>query len=157
MSDQILRQQQISALQNRQAHQLFDDVIKNFPPACFNTRPANLTDTFWRLLEQLRIAQRDILDCIENPDYQYLDFPQDYWPRPDAQANEDAWNRTITDFRGDLAALVEIAGDPTRDLSAQMPHGQPGHTILREVIIVVQHNSYHIGEFGILRGMMNLW
>ena len=126
-------------------------------PANFNTRPTNLPYSFWHLLEHMRIAQRDILDYIENPDYQYLEFPQDYWPRSEADADEDTWNRTVTEFRRDLAALVEIVSDPSRDLFAQIPHGQPGHSILREAIIVAQHNSYHIGEFGILRATLGLW
>lgn len=157
MSELQLRQQLINALENRQAHQLIDDVVKDFPAAHYNTRPPHLPYTFWQLLEHLRIAQWDILDYIENPDYQYLQFPQDYWPDPESEADGRAWQRTISQFRRDLASLAEIVRDPSRDLFAQIAQGQPGHNILREVIIVAQHNSYHIGEFGILRATLDLW
>ena len=157
MSNTQLREQLINALQNRQAHQLFDDAVKDFPPAHYNTRPPHLPYSFWHLLEHLRIAQWDILDYIENPDYQYMQFPQGYWPDPETEADDRAWHQTISQFHRDLAALVEIVADPSRDLFAQIPHGQPGHNILREIIIVAQHNSYHIGEFGILRATMDLW
>ena len=157
MNDQHLREQLVKALLNRQAHQLFDDAIKGFPPEHYNTRPPRLPYSFWHLLEHLRIAQADILDYIENPDYQYLNFPDDYWPHPDAEADAAQWGGTIAAFRTDLAALVRIVKDPARDLQAQIPHGEGGHTILREILVVAAHNSYHIGEFGILRAALNLW
>ena len=157
MNDSALRLQLINALQNRQAHQVFDDIVAGFPALHFNTRPEGLPYSLWHLLEHMRIAQADILDYIENPNYQYLNFPQDYWPPPEAEADEPAWQATLEAFRDDLSALVSIVRDPSRDLFAQIPQGQPGHNILREVIIVAQHNSYHIGEFGILRATLGLW
>lgn len=157
MNDQHLREQLINALAKRQAHQLFDQVVSDFPTAHYNTRPANLPYSFWRLLEHIRIAQWDILDYIENPNYQYLNFPDDYWPDQNAEADAAIWNETISRFRGDLQSLIKIVNDPARDICAQIPHGQPGHTILREILVVAAHNSYHIGEFGILRGTLNLW
>ena len=157
MSDQHLRQQLINALSKRQAHLTFDAIIADFPPAHYNTRPPHTPYTFWHLLEHLRVAQGDILDYIENPDYRYLKFPDDYWPAEDVAADDKAWKRTIDSFQADLDALVAIVRDPSRDLCAQIPHGQPGHSIMREILVVAAHNSYHIGEFGILRGTMDLW
>ena len=157
MKDQHIRQQLVTALTKRQAHQRFETVIKDFPAARYNTKPANVPYSFWHLLEHMRIAQADIRDYIMNADYQYLNFPDDYWPTPDAQADNTTWQRTIDVFLADRRALVEIVQDPARDLTAQIPHGQEGHSILREILIVAAHNAYHIGEFGILRGMLGLW
>lgn len=157
MNDQRLRQQLVNALTVRQAHQSLDDAIADFPTQHFNTRPPSLSYTFWHLLEHLRIAQADILDYIQNPDYVYRKFPEDYWPPSDAQADEASWQNTIALFKADLAALVAIAQDPARDLVAQIPHGEPSHSILREILVVAAHNSYHIGEFGILRATLRLW
>lgn len=157
MNDEHLREQLVNALAKRQAHQRFDQVVADFPEGRFNTRPTNLPYSFWHLLEHMRICQRDILDYIVNPDYQYPSFPEDYWPPADAEADTAAWNTTIASFRVDLQSLIDIVNDPTRDPCAQIPHGQPGHTILREILVVAAHNSYHIGEFGILRGTLNLF
>ena len=157
MNDRHLRDQLENALTNGAAHQTFENAIADFPPAHYNTRPPNTPYTFWHLLEHLRIAQADILDYIENPAYRYLKFPDEYWPAPESVADEPAWGTTIDRFQNDLASLVDIVRDPTRDLIAQIPHGQAGHTILREALVVAAHNSYHIGEFGILRGAMDLW
>ena len=116
MSDQHLREQLANALAHRQAHQLFDTAIESFPPDHYNTRPPNVPYSFWHLLEHLRIAQADILDYIENPNYQYLNFPDDYWPPPDEEADSVKWQSTSAAFRTDLAALVRIVKDPARDL-----------------------------------------
>ena len=157
MSDQQLREQLVNALINRQAHQLFGDAIQGFPSAHYNTRPPNLPYSFWHLLEHLRRTQADILDYIVNPDYTYLKFPDDYWPARQLEADSETWRATIAAFQNDRAALVRIVQDPARDIQAQIPHGEPGHTILREILIIAAHNSYHIGEFGILRATMELW
>ncbi|MCY4466620.1 MAG: DinB family protein [Chloroflexi bacterium] len=157
MNDPHLRQQLVNALTVRQAHQSFDDVIADFPAAHFNTQPPGLPYTFWHLLEHMRIAQADILDYIQNPDYVSMKFPEDYWSPPDSQADKAGWWNTIARFKTDLAALVAIAQDQDRDLIAQIPHGHPGHSILREILIVAAHNAYHIGEFGSLRGTQGLW
>ena len=157
MNDAHLREQLVNALTKRQAHQTYDAVVADFPASHFNTRPPNTPYSFWQLLEHIRITQWDILDYIENPEYKYRKFPDGYWADADAIADAAAWQRTIDDTRADLGALVAIARDPARDLMAQIPHGQPGHTILRELLIIASHNAYHIGEFGILRGTLDLW
>ncbi len=157
MNDQHLRQQLVNALTKRQAHQSFETAIDGFPAAHYNTKPPNTPYTFWHLLEHMRIAQADILDYIVNPQYQYLDFPDDYWPPAHAQADHPQWLSTIERFLADRASLIAIIQDQARDLTEQIPHGQPGHTILREILVIVAHNAYHIGEFGILRGVLGLW
>lgn len=157
MSDRQQREQLINALTIAQAHQTFESVIADFPPAHYNTRPPNTPYTFWHLLEHMRIAQADILDYVENPAYRQPKFPDDYWPAPAQVADERAWKRSIDGFLADRSALAGIVKDASRDLHAQIPHGQAGHSILRELLVVAGHNSYHIGEFGCLRGTMGLW
>ncbi len=157
MNDQHLREQLVNALTARQAHLLFESATEDFPSDHYNSKPPHLPYTFWHLLEHLRITQADILNYIENPQYQYLIHPDDYWPPPDALADSVAWQRTVDDYLTDRAALVAIIQDPARDPMAQIPQGQPGHTILREILVIAAHNSYHIGEFGILRATLGLW
>ncbi|MDE2854570.1 MAG: DinB family protein [Chloroflexota bacterium] len=125
MNDRHIRQQLVKALSKRQAHQSFEAAIEGFPPAHFNTMPANLPYSFWHLLEHMRIAQADILDYIENPQYQYLDFPADYWPAPEAQADSAIWGRTIDAFRADQAALVAIVQDRLAMSARRFPTASP--------------------------------
>jgi hypothetical protein len=157
MNDQIVRQQLTNMLTIRQAHMTFEDAVANFPEVHYNTKPQGLTYSFWHLIEHIRFCQLDILDYIRNPNYVEPKFPDDLWHKPDATADKAAWDKTIADFIADRDALVAIINDPQTDLYAQIPHAYAGHNILREILVVADHNAYHIGELGVLRQNMNLW
>ena len=157
MSEQHSRAQLVNLLTVRQAHMIFEDAVANFPPAHINTKPPGLDYTFWHLLEHLRICQWDILDYCRNPNYKELDFPNDLWPARDATTNPAGWQHTIDQFLADRATMVALINNPTTDLYAPIPHGYDGHTIFREILVVADHNAYHIGEFGILRQIVGIW
>jgi hypothetical protein len=151
-----LREQLLHLLRGGNAHMTFDEAVADFPMEAINRRPPNVPYTPWHLLEHLRLAQWDILDFIRNPRYQEMKWPDDYWPTPDAEADAAAWERTLAAFRADLNAVEAIASDPQTDLTATIPHGD-GQTVLRELLLVADHNAYHIGEFAILRQVMGTW
>lgn len=154
--DQTVREQSLFLLRGGGAHMGLDDAVANFPAEHINTQPPNVSYTFWHLLEHVRIAQWDILDFIRNPDYEERAWPEGYWPAPDAEADLQQWRQTIAAIHADLAELQAIVQDPSTDLYADLPHA-PGYTILREVLLVADHNAYHLGEFGILRQVMDAW
>lgn len=156
-NEQILRQQLVNMLTLQQAHMMFDDAVANFPQEHFNTRPPKVEYAFWHLLEHIRICQWDILDYIRNPNYAELPFPEGVWPKRDATTDIAGWQNTINQFHHDLQELINMVKNPEIDFYAQIPHGYQGHNILREILIVADHNAYHIGEFGILRQTMGLW
>lgn len=155
--NQELRQQLENMLVKRQAHMTFEDAVANFPEAHINTRPSHVDYSFWHLLEHLRICQYDILDYIRNSAYQALKFPDGYWPAKEADTDLAGWQRTIDLFLADRQALVDIINDPETDFYTPIPHGWDAHNILREILVVADHNAYHLGELGILRQGMNLW
>ena len=156
-NDSAVREQLVNTLIKRQAYMSFEDAVKEFPKEHINTKPTNVDYSFWHLLEHLRMTQWDILDYIRNSDYQSKEWPAEYWPASDAETNGDGWQSTIKQFQDDRQALVDIVKDPATDLYAQIPHGMGGHNIMREICVVSAHNAYHIGEFGILRQVMQLW
>ena len=156
MNDEIVREQLLFLLRGGGAHMPFEQVIADFPQEYCNSKPPNLTYSFWHLLEHIRIAQEDILEFIHNPDYISPKWPEGYWPAQDAQASEVEWEATIEKIRTDMKAFQVLAGDPQVDLYAPLPHASD-YTIFREILVVADHNAYHIGEFGILRQVMRLW
>ena len=156
-NDQTLRQQLVNLLVKRQAHMTFEDAVANFPEEHINTRPPNLGYSFWHLVDHIRFCQWDILDYIRNPDYASTEWPIGYWPDPDSDTNLAGWNTTIKQFYQDRQVLIDIVQNPDTDLYAQIPHGAPDHNILREILVVGQHNAYHSGELCGLRGNMGLW
>jgi hypothetical protein len=151
-----LRNQLIRLLDGVDARMPFDEAVADFPDAAINTRPPNVEYTPWHLLEHIRLTQADILDYIVNRDYVERTWPTDFWPARDASATPAQFAATIAACLADVAALRTIVADPTTDLFATIPD-TPGHTILREVRIVGEHNAYHVGEFAVLRQVMGTW
>jgi len=155
--NKALRQQLVNLMLERQAHMLFEDAVADFPEAHINSKPPHVEYSFWQLLEHIRICQYDILDYIRNPDYQSLPFPAGYWPTQDALTDMAGWQDTIQQFYADRQALVDIIEDPQTDFYTPIPHGWDGHNILREILVVADHNAYHLGELAIFRQIMELW
>jgi len=155
-ADDNLREQLLALIDGRGAHMPFDAAVADFPDDAINRRPPNVPYTPWHLLEHIRIAQRDILDYIRDLAYLAPTWPEEYWPAHDATATPEQLARTIEGFRSDRAALHDLVADPATDLLAVIP-GTPGHTLLRELRLVGDHNAYHLGEFAILRQVMGTW
>ena len=153
--DKALRAELVTFL-STEAHMSLAEAVKNFPVKDMNVRPPSVPYTFWHLLEHIRIAQWDIIDFIRNPDYEHLSFPMDYWPAKNAKATKKDWDHTIATYHRDLREMIAIVKSPKTDFHARIPHGD-GQTILREAIRIVDHTSYHVGEFAILRQVVNNW
>jgi DinB superfamily len=151
-----LREQLIGLLRGGNAHMSFAEAVADFPEAHINTRPPRVDYTFWHLIEHLRITQADILDYLTNADYQEPEWPQEYWPARAEMATKRDWDASVEAFQGDLEAIVAIVADEGTDLFSTVPSNRE-HTILREALIVADHNAYHIGELGILRQIENAW
>jgi len=130
--------------------------VKNVPAELRGKKPKNAAHSLWGILEHLRIAQWDILDFSRNPKYKALKWPDEYWPETDVPPNDRAWNQSIKKYRADLEAMKKLVADPKTDLYAKIPHGE-GQTILREALLIADHNAYHLGEFVIVRRLLGDW
>lgn len=156
MKEDVLRAQLAELLDGVGAHMTFDEAVADFPDEAMNRRPPNVEYTLWHLLEHLRLTQADILDYVTNEAYVEPSWPADYWPDREAVATRAMFDGTIQAFRTDLAALRALVVDPSRDLYAVIP-GSRDHNLLREARIDADHNAYHIGEFTVLRQVMDTW
>jgi hypothetical protein len=154
--DEVVRNQLLALLRRGNAHMSFDEAVADFPPDRINHRPPNVPYTPWHLLEHIRITQWDILEFMRDPDYVSPEWPTGYWPDPDQKADASQWAATIERYRADVEALQEIVTDPATDLYAAMPQGEK-YNILREILTVADHTSYHVGEFAILRQVTMTW
>lgn len=151
-----LRMQLVDVLAWRSAHVTFDDAIEDFPPDLRGVVPKGLPHSAWHLLEHLRIAQRDILDFCRDPDYTAPAWPDDYWPGEATPPGEAAWNASVAAFRADLEAMQDLVADESTDLFAPLPHGD-GQTILREAVLLADHNAYHVGQLVDVRRLVGCW
>jgi hypothetical protein len=155
-ADTALREHLVYLLEGGGAHAGFDDTVKDWPAPLRGKKVANLPHTAWALLEHMRIAQRDILDFSTNPKYKPMKWPENYWPKSDAPSTDAGWEDSVREFKKDLAAMAKLVGDPKIDLYAKLPWGDD-QTILREALLVADHNAYHLGQLVSLRRLLGAW
>ena len=142
--DQSLREHLLYLLRDGGAHVDFESAIADFPVEKVNQKIEHLPYTAWQVLEHMRIAQWDILEFSRNADYVSPRWPEGYWPAGEVAPDAAAWNESIERFRADLKAMEDLVADPKTDLFAAIPHGD-GQTILREALLIADHNAYHLG------------
>lgn len=152
----LLRKQLVALLTGSEAHANFDDAVKNLPADLRGKTPQGAEHSPWELLEHLRLAQWDILDFSRNPDYEEKKWPEDYWPKSPAPSTEKDWDESIHAFRKDLKEICDLVEDKSTDLFAKIPHGS-GQTILREALLVADHNAYHVGQLVLVRQLLGAW
>jgi hypothetical protein len=151
-----LRSHVVNLLTWHEAHVDFDRAVAGLPPELRGAKPAGVPHTPWRLVEHMRLAQWDILEFCRVPKHVSPPFPEGYWPKGDAPPNDQAWDDAITAFRSDLQAMCDLVANPNTDLFAPIPHGQ-GQTILREALLVADHNAYHVGQLVTVRRALGAW
>ena len=151
-----LREHLLYLLRGGGAHLDFEKAIANLPAPLRGAKPPGQPHTPWRLLEHLRICQWDILEFSRNPRHVSPSFPDGYWPRGDTPPDAGAWDRSVAGFRADLKAMQDLVADPTTDLFARIPHGE-GQTVLREALLVADHNAYHLGQMVLVRRLLGAW
>lgn len=151
-----LRSHVLRVLDWQDAHVGFDAAVDGVPPHLQGTTPEGLPYSLWQLLEHMRLAQRDILEFCHNPAYVEPAWPDDYWPRTVAPPGPDAWDQSVAAFRRDREALTQLTSRPDVDLFARIPHGT-GQTYLREILLVADHNAYHVGQIVLVRRQLGIW
>jgi hypothetical protein len=148
-----LRRQLLALLDGGNAHMGLEGALEGFPLEAVNRKPPGLPYSFWQLLEHMRIVQWDIVRFVVDPEHVSPAAYDLYWPPEDRQAEPDDWRKTIEGLRSDLALIKKVASDPGIDLFAPLPHA-PDYTYIREVLLVADHNAFHLGELAILRRIM---
>jgi hypothetical protein len=151
-----LREHLIYLLNGGGAHARFDDIVKNWPEELRGTKPSELPHTAWMLLDHLRLAQWDILEFSRNSKYRAPEWPKDYWPKTETPPSTAVWNKTVQQFRKDLKSMQDLVANPKTDLYARISWGD-GQTILREALLLADHNAYHLGQLVDLRRWLGAW
>jgi hypothetical protein len=151
-----LRTHLLELLRGGHGHLTFDAAITDLPAELRGGRPSGLPHTPRRQQEHKRIAQWDILRFSIDPGHLSPKFPEGYWPEGDAPPDPAAWDRSVAAFRADLKAMMDLVANPATDLFATIPHGQ-GQTILREAMLVADHNAYHLGQLVTVRRLLGAW
>jgi DinB family protein len=154
--DRSLRRHIVYLLKGGGAHLDFDAAVRGLPPGLRGARVPGLPHTAWQLLEHLRIAQWDIVEFSRSARHVSPEFSKGYWPDSEAPPDETAWEKSVGKFQSDLRSMVKLVKSPRTDLLAKIPWGD-GQTILREALLVADHNAYHIGQLVLLRRALGAW
>jgi hypothetical protein len=154
--DAALRDHLSRVLAWQDAHGTFESAVEGIPASHRGRVPQGLPYSPWQLLEHLRITQHDILDFCRNPNYEEMRWPDDYWPKSPAPPSDSAWDESVRRFTEDRAAMQTLAADDSVDLFAPIPHGS-GQTYLREILLVADHTSYHVGQLIVVRRLLGIW
>lgn len=154
--DDPLRQFLANTLDWQQAHARFDSAIADLPPGLRGERPEGSPHSVWELVEHIRLTQRDILDFCRDEHYQERSWPDDYWPSSPAPSSSSAWDDSVAAYHEDIDAFKALVLDPDFDLFATVPWGS-GQTNIREVVLVVDHTAYHVGQMVLVRRLLGAW
>jgi DinB superfamily len=149
-SIESLRHHLINLLTKAEAHVDVTSTLQDFPPQLRGRKPKGSPHTPWQLLEHMRLAQLDILRFSVDAKHVSPKWPEGYWPKHDAPASDKAWKESVKQFLADLDAMCDLVRDKKRDLFAPIPHGD-GQTLLREALLVADHNAYHLGQLVTVR------
>ena len=156
MDEKPLREHLTNLLSGRGAHLDFKAAFAAIPSKVRGIRPSGMPHSLWDLLEHMRIAQWDILEFSRDAKHASPDWPAGYWPTTPEPPNAKAWDKSLKLFNADLAAMQKLVANPRTDLFARIPHGT-GQTILREALLLADHNAYHLGQFVSLRRVLGAW
>jgi hypothetical protein len=154
--DKQLRKQLVKLMSSGEAHASFEDAVKGLPAKLRGVLPEGAEHSPWQLLEHLRIAQEDILDFSTNSKYKHRKWPDEYWPESPAPPDGKAWEKSVKAFNADLKKICALVEDEATDLFAKIPHGE-GQTVLREALLVADHNAYHVGQLVLVRKLLGAW
>jgi uncharacterized damage-inducible protein DinB len=156
MNEHTFRQNLIDILTGENAHVSLASTLKNLKPENRDVIPSPGLHSIWQQLEHIRICQEDIVQYILDPNWKSPSWPEGYWPDKNSTATEKMWIESINRFNDDLQKLVSIINDPKIDLTSIIPHTKK-HTYLREVLIVIDHNSYHTAQIVQTRKTLDDW
>jgi hypothetical protein len=156
MNEKALRDQLRASIGSSEAHADWPEALKNLPAKLAGLRPAGSRHSLWELLEHVRIAQWDILEFSRDPKHVSPVFPEGYWPKNAAPPNAAAWGKSVRAFLRDRQAMQKLVTNPKTDLYARIPHGS-GQTVLREALLIVDHNAYHLGQFILTCRLLGVW
>lgn len=146
----VIRKELLALLKDHNAHLSVEQAIADFPMEHINTQTQHVDYTPWQLLEHMRLAQWDIIEFIRNPDYVSPKWPEGYWPSKKIEASKEMWDKTINDFFADLHEAEEMVKNPEMDLYSTLHHA-PKYTIFREILLIADHNAYHLGQLVLLK------
>jgi uncharacterized damage-inducible protein DinB len=157
MDDKVLRKTMVNLLKGGQAYVTAEQALEDLNEEVVNIHPKEDIHSIWQELEHMRIAQEDILKYTVDPSWKSPKWPDMYWPSFDEKGTWENWEGSVSKFNLNLDELIGLTLNTKIDLTSQIPHGDAGHTYLREILLAADHNAYHLGQIVIIRKLLGEW
>jgi hypothetical protein len=145
----------VKSLKGGQAFVPFNKALAGIRPELRNVRPNKELHSIYEELEHMRSAQKDLLDFALDPDWRPPRWPEDFWPQPGRELSDEEWNKTFNGFFKELDRAIRLVKDPKIDLLSDVP--QTENTYLREIMLIIEHNAYHLGKILDIRKALGNW
>jgi len=155
-NEQQIRQQIAKLLDWGDAHADFRTAVEDFPDDLRGEVPSGFSRSAWELLEHMRIALWDIVEFTKDARHKSPPWPDGYWPPLRTPPQEEAWQQSVRSFVDLVEEMRGLILDRHRPLLEPLPRGQ-GQTLMREALLVADHNSYHLGQLVQLRKALKAW
>ena len=154
--EDVLRKELLAVLHHGNAHMTFEETVEDFSLDRINDKAPNMPYSPWHIIEHMRMSQRDIIEFIQDLDYVWPAWPEDYFPSPAEKTDQSGWQKSIRDFLADRAILENMAEDRATDLFAPLAHAKE-YNIFRQILLAADHNAYHTGELALMCQVMEAW
>jgi hypothetical protein len=151
--DKMLREHLVALLKEEHTHINFASAVRDLPFELLGKRVPNLPHTAWHIVFHMKTAVWDILEFVRNPAHVSPEYPGGYWPATEAPRDLAEWNAAVDTIKREVNAMAAFVSDPGRDLFAPIPHGT-GQTLLREALLVADHNAYHLAQLVDIRMLL---
>lgn len=156
MSDSVLRESLVELLRGGHAYVKAEKALAAVKPELRNARTAEGLHSVWEELGHIRIAQEDILRYTLDPSWKSPKWPDGYWPAATKTVTDEAWSASVEGFLADREKVIALVEDSSVDLTSRIPHGE-GRTYLRQVLLIADHNAYHLGQIVQTRKALGDW
>lgn len=155
IDDKAFREHLVKSLKGGQAFVSFKNALEGVKPEIRNVRPKKELHSVYEELEHMRRAQKDLIDFALDPDWKPATWPDGFWPEPNKTVTEEDWDKTVQGFTRDLNRAIKLAKDANIDLFSNVPMTE--NTYLREIMIIIEHNAYHLGKILDIRKALGNW
>ena len=146
----------IDLLNKGNAHVSLDEALSNIRFGLLGELPNNVPYTLYQLAQHIKIAQWDILEFSRNESYVSPEWPKGYWPEERTPTSKTDWDDCVEQIKTDRQSFIDLLKKNTENLYTPFSYGD-GQTLLKEALVLADHNAYHTGEIVIVRRLLNDW
>ena len=138
------------------AHASLDEALQGIHFDLLGKKIPGLPYSLWQLADHIRITQWDIVEFSRNEKHVSPEWPEGYWPSEIKPASQATWEKCVEQIKSDRASFIELLSNAGDEIYTPLAHGD-GQSLLKEALVLADHNSYHAGQIIMLRRMLNDW